>query len=119
LVQDDLWCTSCFVGHGHRTERRKVDIEKILNLVFFTLPTNFTTCGQQMTTSTMGRPPLGKDEVRNQRVVTFVTQKQMTRLNMLKEERNTSLSALCHSIITDYLARIRRVSHQTVQERDR
>jgi len=65
-----------------------------------------------------GRPPLGKDEVRNERVVTFVTREQMSRLNKLKQERSVSLSALCHSIIADYLGRIHRGSSRTIRERD-
>jgi len=96
-----------------------VDIEKILNLVFFTLPTNSTTRDHQMTTSTMGRPPLGKDEVRNARIVTFVTRGQMAQLNKLKQERDVSLSTLCHSIIADYLGQTRKGPDRSHQERQK
>jgi len=52
-----------------------------------------------------GRPPKPRDEVRSERVVSFVTPAELDALNELAEEREESLSALVHGILLSALAR--------------
>jgi hypothetical protein len=52
-----------------------------------------------------GRPPKPRDEVRSERVVSFVTPAELDALNELAEEREESLSALIHRILLSALAR--------------
>lgn len=54
---------------------------------------------------TLGRPPIAQGLVRNNRVVTFVTDEQLTKINTLANNQHKSLSATCHEILTDYLAK--------------
>jgi hypothetical protein len=67
------------------------------------LPTNFTLIGQLLKHSSYGRPPLAPEDVRNNRVVTFVTREELQQLQQLTRKQNESLSALCHHILSDYL----------------
>ena len=52
-----------------------------------------------------GRPPKPRDEVRSERVVSFVTRAEFDALNELAEEREESLSALIHGMLLSALAR--------------
>ena len=52
-----------------------------------------------------GRPPLPPDEVRANRVVTFVTDPELATLRQLSRQENNTISAICHRIITRYLDR--------------
>jgi hypothetical protein len=55
--------------------------------------------------SKFGRPPLAPENLRNNRVVTFVTNAELQQLNELISVQNASLSSLCHRILSDYLKR--------------
>ena len=57
------------------------------------------------TKSRRGRPPLPPDEVRANRVVTFVTDPELAELKKLSRRDNDTLSAVCYRIICDYIAR--------------
>jgi hypothetical protein len=50
-----------------------------------------------------GRPPLAPERVRSNRVVTFVTNDELNMLQEMTAKTDTSLSALCHHILADYL----------------
>lgn len=50
----------------------------------------------------MGRPPLPRTEVRSNRVVTFVTDREMTALTQGAEEAGMSLSAFVHAILANH-----------------
>jgi len=76
---------------------------KDLRIDYFSLPANSTPCGEQLKQSKFGRPPLAPEDVRNNRVVTFVTQAELMQLQELTEQQNKSLSALYHHILSDYL----------------
>lgn len=54
---------------------------------------------------TLGRPPIAQDLVRNNRVVTFVTDEQLNKINAIASNQHKSLSATCHEILADYLAK--------------
>jgi hypothetical protein len=53
----------------------------------------------ERTTRRLGRPPLSPGEVRSNRVVTFVTDAQLTALQNLARQKNTSLSGACFLIL--------------------
>ena len=62
--------------------------------------------GQKTGTSPrLGRPPLPPGEVRSKRIVTFVTEAELTRLAELAEADGHTLSTACHRILLDYLDR--------------
>jgi len=46
-----------------------------------------------------GRPPLPKEERRNQRVVTFLTCKQSAEVKNIATREGKSLSQTCHDLI--------------------
>jgi len=52
-----------------------------------------------------GRPPKPRDEVRSERVVSFVTRAELEALNQLADTRGDSLSALIHGILRSALAK--------------
>jgi hypothetical protein len=52
-----------------------------------------------------GRPPLPKDKVRGNRVVTFVTDAELAKLRAMTKDGNDTLSSVCHEIIAGYLNR--------------
>jgi len=52
-----------------------------------------------------GRPPKPRDEVRSERVVSFVTPAELDALNGLADDRGESLSSLIHRILLSALAR--------------
>jgi peptidase E len=56
-----------------------------------------------MVNKRLGRPPLPSDETRSQRVVTFVTQKEMAQLHRLAKSQKLPLSATVHQIISNEL----------------
>ncbi len=51
----------------------------------------------------MGRPPLNPEEVRNNRIVTFVTNREMMKLERIAEQEGRSLSATVHHILSKFL----------------
>ncbi len=52
----------------------------------------------------MGRPPLPPDQVRSHRVVTFVTESELTELERRAHETGKSLSGLLHEAVRRSLA---------------
>jgi hypothetical protein len=52
-----------------------------------------------------GRPQLAADVARDRRVVSFLTQTEKAALVALAEERDLSISSLCHELIIEGLAR--------------
>jgi len=50
----------------------------------------------------MGRPPLPRTRVRSNRVVTFVTDREMTALTQAAESAGMSLSAFVHAILANH-----------------
>jgi hypothetical protein len=52
--------------------------------------------------SQRGRPRLSRDRVRSNRVVTFVTQAELERLEQMALHDDRSLSAVVHRIITHH-----------------
>jgi len=50
-----------------------------------------------------GRPPLAPHKARSSRVVTFVTDNELCKLQDLAAEENLSLSAVCHLLINESL----------------
>jgi hypothetical protein len=55
--------------------------------------------------SRLGRPPLPPGDTRCKRVVTFVTRSEMGRLHNMCAENGSTLSSVCHRIITEYLTK--------------
>ena len=51
----------------------------------------------------LGRPPKPRDEVRSERVVSFVTQGEFEVLCELANDRGGSISAVIHSILSSAL----------------
>jgi hypothetical protein len=50
-----------------------------------------------------GRPPLPSHQARSNRVVTFLTDEELKRLQEISSNVNDSLSSTCHRIIGEYL----------------
>ncbi len=48
----------------------------------------------------LGRPPKPQDEVRSERVVSFVTRRESEALAQLADSRQTSVSAVIHLILS-------------------
>jgi hypothetical protein len=55
-----------------------------------------------------GRPPSPVDQVRSNRIVTFVTDREMLEMTRLAESENLSMSAVCHQLIRESLRRAKR-----------
>jgi len=55
------------------------------------------------TRSRLGRPPKPRDEVRSERVVSFVTRDELGSLLELAENRGESVSAIVHQILKSAL----------------
>ena len=53
-----------------------------------------------------GRPPLQPDEARCNRVVTFVTDRELAKLKSLSNRRNGTISSVCHRIIARHLQHV-------------
>jgi len=51
----------------------------------------------------MGRPRLDPEVARTNRIVTFVTNREMTELELIAEQEGKSLSAVVHRILSGYL----------------
>jgi hypothetical protein len=51
----------------------------------------------------MGRPPLPRETVRSERLVTYVTHSELTGLQKIADASGLSVSALCHNIFAHYL----------------
>ena len=51
----------------------------------------------------MGRPPLNPEIARSNRIVTFVTNREMAKLERIVEQEKTSLSAVVHRILARFL----------------
>jgi len=52
----------------------------------------------------MGRPPKPRDEVRSERVVSFVTRSELDALCEIANDRGESISAVVHLILRSALA---------------
>lgn len=52
-----------------------------------------------------GRPRLDPDKVRSERVVTFVTQREMQAIKAIGGEHNLSMSAVCYRLLSHALAK--------------
>jgi hypothetical protein len=52
----------------------------------------------------LGRPPKPRDEVRSERVVSFVTRGEFDALGELANDRGESISAVIHFILSSALA---------------
>lgn len=50
-----------------------------------------------------GRPLFPPDRVRNQRVVTFLTDREMAKLKQRAEDENSSLSSTCYRVLKKHL----------------
>jgi hypothetical protein len=54
----------------------------------------------------LGRPPKPRDEVRSERVVSFVTQGEFDALLELADNRGESVSAVVHRILRSALTKV-------------
>ena len=52
----------------------------------------------------LGRPPINPDKVRNQRIVTFVTESELLKLKHICEQEHESLSSVVHNMISSALS---------------
>jgi hypothetical protein len=51
----------------------------------------------------LGRPPLPPETTRSERVVTFLTQRELEQLQQLAMDQNLALSATVHQLIVEQL----------------
>lgn len=51
----------------------------------------------------LGRPPFPQEIARNNRMVTFVTDAELQKINAIATQKQQSLSSVCHSILSDFL----------------
>jgi len=51
----------------------------------------------------MGRPPLNPETVRCHRIVTFVTNSELAKLERKADQERVSLSAAVHRILSEFL----------------
>lgn len=51
----------------------------------------------------LGRPPSPREKVRRNRIVTFLTDQQLTKLQELAERDGTSLSLACFDVLKQHL----------------
>ena len=58
--------------------------------------------------SRFGRPPRPPDEVRSERLVTYVTRPQLKELRSRAEHQGKSLSRLVYELLSDAIGRARR-----------
>jgi hypothetical protein len=61
--------------------------------------------GTKRASRRLGRPPLSPQEVRSNRVVTFVTDAQLNELRNLARQTGTSMSGACFLILSDVLSK--------------
>ncbi len=52
---------------------------------------------------TLGRPPLSQKLARNNRIVTFVTDDELSRIEQIAENQQQSKSSVCHEILSRFL----------------
>ena len=51
----------------------------------------------------MGRPPLNPEEVRSNRIVTFVTNSEMAKLERKADQERVSLSSVAYQILSKFI----------------
>ena len=51
----------------------------------------------------MGRPRLNPETVRSNRIVTFVTNSELAKLERIADQESVSLSAVVHRILSEFL----------------
>jgi len=51
----------------------------------------------------LGRPPSPREKVRRNRIVTFLTDRQLKKLQQLAERDGTSLSWACYGVLKEHL----------------
>ena len=61
------------------------------------------TTGQAIRKHRMGRPRQNPESVRSNRVVTFVTNRELANLERIADEKRMSLSAVVHQILSEFL----------------
>jgi hypothetical protein len=61
------------------------------------------TVNQDMKRPRMGRPRENPESVRSNRVVTFVTNSELTNLERIADEKGISISAVVHQILSGFL----------------
>jgi hypothetical protein len=61
------------------------------------------TVDQDMKRPRMGRPREIPESVRSNRVVTFVTNSELTNLERIADEKGISISAVVHQILSEFL----------------
>ena len=64
----------------------------------------------------MGRPPLARNVARSKRIVTFVTEQEKASLKQLADATSQSVSAVCHRLIAQGLAREERRKSNRINE---
>jgi hypothetical protein len=57
-----------------------------------------------------GRPPIPADVARRNRLVTFVTDRELEQLSRIADESGASMSGICHQILAGYLRRQKNTS---------
>ena len=62
------------------------------------------TTGQDIRKHRMGRPRQNPESVRSNRVVTFVTNRELANLERIADEKRMSLSAVVHQILSEFLS---------------
>ena len=62
------------------------------------------TTGQNIRKDRMGRPRENPESVRSNRVVTFVTNRELANLERIADEKRMSLSAVVHQILSEFLS---------------
>jgi hypothetical protein len=50
-----------------------------------------------------GRPRISREDLRDKRVVAFMTRAEVKQLEALARKERSSLSSLCHQILADHL----------------
>ena len=65
-----------------------------------------------------GRPRVAPKVARSNRVVTFVTNRELERLTQIAYEEDRSLSAIVHRIVVQHLERIDLGENQSVERRN-
>ena len=62
------------------------------------------TTGQDIRKHRMCRPRENPESVRSNRVVTFVTNRELANLERIADEKRMSLSAVVHQILSEFLS---------------
>ncbi len=61
------------------------------------------TVNQDIRRPRMGRPRLNPETVRSNRIVTFVTNSEMAKLERTADQERVSLSSVVHQILSEFL----------------